>query len=162
MARAKIAAGAEIEILTQDELRVELGPVRRAIERLSQDGHAILKRFQGSEVTDASGDCTIVINDGPPADSLWDIRRLGIVGQTEAAITGAAWVYRNGIHPLNFMDYTLVLPAVGPWASRQLSLFGTERLIIHIDGAPATSRIFVNGQAWQRQRDGLDVPGEVP
>jgi hypothetical protein len=71
-------------------------------------------------------------------------------------MVGSAWIYRNGVNPLNYLDHTLVLPAVGPWAARQLNLAGTEKLIVHILGGPASSRIFVNGQAWQIVRRGLD------
>ncbi len=144
--KTRIAAGAEIELLTQDELRQEIDPLKRAIEKANKK--PLLRLFAEAGDVAADGTLTLVVN-GPPAGFAWDIRRLAIMGPSEAAVAGSCYVYRNEVNPLRLIDFTTTIPNVGPWSARQMSIFGTEKLLLHFSGVIAGTRLFVNGQAWQ-------------
>ncbi len=144
--KTRIAAGAEIELLTQEELRQEINPLKAAIEKTNKK--PLLRLFAEAGDVAADGTLTLVVN-GPPVGFAWDIRRVAIMGPSEAAVAGSCFLYRTEVSPLRLLDFTNSIPDVGPWSARQLSIFGRESLVLHFTGVVAGTRMFVNGQAWQ-------------
>lgn len=139
--KVKIQAGAEFDLLTEEELRRTLASWLTEIHR----GARFVRRVaQG--VANASGDIVIApVDFGPEAGFVWDIRRVS----TWAAGAGVDIpMYANEITPTNFVGFSGDQSETLTRGS--LVLTPNERLVLGGAGAaPVNETVSVNLQAWE-------------
>lgn len=137
--KVKIQAGAELDLLTEEELRRTLASWLTELHR----GARFVRRVaQG--VADASGDIVIApVDFGPEAGFVWDVRRVSCWADGNGL---AIPMYANEITPTNFVglsgDQSETL------TRGSLVLNPNERLVLG-GAAPANQTVSVNLQAWE-------------
>lgn len=166
--KAKLAVGAEVDFLTNDELRSALADHRRELARLLKD-KPITKTVKGTVVLDGTG--AGVIDLGMPSPGrTWNVRQVSASYQDAGAAlaAGIAAVFRgnDAFNPMNFVERLpngTQLPAADTFSTDQLVLAQDEHLFVRITGGTVSVAAFAQAQVV----DGLkgtvyDLDGAEP
>jgi len=147
----KLQAGAELDLLTKDELHSTLKAWMVEVMR-----GAVPKRF-GAQATIAANAVTVDgANNtgtlGPEAGMAWLVTRIAVSGLTAASDPTSLYV--NGVAPWNLLvpSITGVAGATGyhEFPASQVILTGNDKLILASTGAiAATGTVTLAGQAWE-------------
>ena len=152
--KARIAAGAEVDFLTKDELADEMKALRTFLgKRLGQ--RPIVQTVEGTTTLDGSGNGSI--NLGAPAPGrAWDVRRVNITPQNPAAaamtVVVVIWRGNDSGNPFYYVDRNIgagTIPAVSPWSSRQFTVRQDEPIIITFTGGTANTGVFASAQVLE-------------
>lgn len=149
----RLVAGAEIDLLTEEEMRHALEDVKKELAELRLQGkRELVRRFEEQGTADGSGNLTITIP-GPRQGMEWEVRRYIVCGPDPSALVvcSTVRVYRSeASRPFNLVDMDdgspRIVPAVSTWSRDELNLLGNEPLIFVFTGLPATQKIYVAGQ----------------
>jgi hypothetical protein len=124
MGKFKISAGAEIDVLTKDELASTLDMLTRSWMAETTRGKRF-RRFMGSAPV-VAGAVSLVDNvdniTGPGAAMMWQVKSLAVVG---LAASDAVDVYINGSDAVA----SLVRPAVGGGLITRVAFSDTELVL---------------------------------
>jgi hypothetical protein len=156
--KAKLTAGASIELLTRDEVRAELARDRRRRAEHEARNRAIVRTVENMVVLDAAGAGTIDLGTPNPGRS-WDVRRVSACYQDPAAAlaAGIAAIMRGNdpLSPYGFVERLpngTQLPASDTFSAQQLTLQQDEHLYIRVSGGAAGSAVFGSAQVADSPR----------
>lgn len=165
--KTKLQVGAEIEILTEGELRNALKEHRETLARMLRDV-PIPRTPDGTIVTDGAGNGVIDLGT-PGLGRTWNVRRVTASGQDPTAAAGAvnAYLYRDEItNPANFvaiLSATLPRGAESRFSADQLVLGQDEHLLVRITGGGAAVPFFASAQVVEGRKGTVyEVDVEVP
>jgi hypothetical protein len=163
MAKYRLAAGVDVDLLTSGELRKELDAHARKLRRMLND-RPIPRTPQASATLDSNGLGTVNLGN-PSAGRQWDVRRVNVCGQVpSAAFAGTAVIYRGSVGPLSFVDSTATLPNVSTWSAEEFTLRPDESIIVQVTGGLAGAVMFVSAQVMDGPKSQLyevDLPDEL-
>lgn len=145
----KIAAGAELDLLTKDEMSSTLTQTMVAWRRENAQGDRYVK-FSAQGLIDTAavefGGPTETYTLGPGEGFVWDVRRVCVTGYDSAGgdIIG---IYVNAETPLSLVA-TTTQSATGLFLfDRQCVLYGGDRLLFAGSSLAATGYVKVTGTA---------------
>lgn len=149
--KTKLAVGAEVEFLTDHELREALKDHRRELGKLLRRT-PIPKDVSNSVLLDATGFGIIDLG-APNAGRTWDVKQVSVVYQDVGAAlaAGIAALMRgnDANNPLNFvrrMGNGTQIPADTAFSSQQLVLGAEEHLFVRISTGTASAMTFAQAQ----------------
>jgi hypothetical protein len=159
--KAKIGVGAEIDFLTNAELKAELEEFRKFLVDDLKRSSLRVRRLEESGVIAADGTLTITTL-APVLGKAWDVRRITVTGQDPAvALAGTVVIFRgNASTPTNFVDRTTALPDVSTWSSHQFTLTNDEPIIFKLTGGVAGTSVFVSVQVIEGKEADVIRKGE--
>ena len=159
--KVKIGVGAEIDFLTNAELRTELEDFRKTFIDDLRRSSLRVRRLEESGVIAADGTLTITTQ-APVLGKAWDVRRITVTGQDPAAaLAGTAVIFRgNAAIPTNFVDRTTVMPDVSTWSSHQFTLTNDEPIVVKISGGVAGTVVFFSAQVIEGKEADVIRKGE--
>jgi hypothetical protein len=146
MAKFRIQAGAELDLLTPKEFKDELGAAFKSWrEEMARGG--VFKQLQLSGTTDAAG-ALVMGGDlveqgaGPGPGFMWSVRRLYVYGMADG---DTVTVYINDANPRSAVcPITAALPYRG-FHPNELVLKGSDRLVIAGSSLPIATEFVVTG-----------------
>lgn len=151
----KLKANADIDILTQKELREVMDEQHRkmmaAMASLDKEDLSAIRRVRANEVI--LGDGTITADLGsPPVSYIWDVRSVVISGANPlAAQPGQAGIFRGLGHRAGdaewlspASDLATGLPASMTWSKHQFVIFPGEKLAVSIAGGTPAALLVVS------------------
>lgn len=151
MAKVKLQAGAEIDLITAKEVKAALSEARRSWTQELSTGVTFPRIMASGAISGAACDFGA---DGPASDALmpapgflWDVRRLRINGLA-ANETGVLSVYLNDASPSSLVCSTADLPTGARLFvfSEQLIVMPGEALRIVGTSLTSTGTLTVSGQ----------------
>lgn len=154
MAKTRFRVGAEMDIVSGDELRAATSELSARIDRLTSRAvprERMIRRIVGAINTDGAGAGSTTIG-APPPGFIWEVKRTAISGpDPTSAIAGRAMVFVAESQPSRLLDFTLTIPDVGPWNGDQITLTSEEPLFVQITGGAATTRYIFSCEVWERE-----------
>lgn len=153
MPKVALKAGAEIDLLSREELRQDLASdyALREIARLRGIKHMRLPQLMGSA---SAGKLSLGVEHGgasvgPEEGYRWAITRLVVTGLTSGASPDIVNFYLNSAAGPIFWTLTGNQYAE-TFGKGQLSMYGGDTLAIASSGTfSSTSQIIVSGEAWE-------------
>jgi hypothetical protein len=165
--KTKIAVGAEIDFLTDGELRKALQDHRDVLSKMLRDV-PIPRTPDGTVITDAAGNGVIDLGN-PGLGRTWNVRRVSASGQDPTAAAGAvnAYLYRDEItNPANFvciLSTTLPRGIDKEFSADQLVLGQDEHLLVRITGGGAAVAFFASAQVVEGRKGTVyEIDVEAP
>lgn len=131
--RVKIEAGAELDIVTNDELDGKLGGLRKALS----PGPIYLHKREDAGTMPASGNLVLDLG-GPPAGLAWDVKILVVSSiDPTTSTTGRVQVFISAqppnlspLMPTDSVGATNTIPSDFTWSSQQAIMRYGERLYV--------------------------------
>lgn len=146
MAKHRITANAEIDLLNQSELTQALD--RQTRDWFQEEARGFSTARFGSISTISGGNVTVPAQGGdkigPDAGFAWAVQR---ISAKNLATNDKILVYRNSVSDLNFIDELTATSLRLSFGGKGLVLRAEETLILTGTGLTATGDVIVNGEA---------------
>jgi len=146
MAKFKIQAGAELDLLTPKELKDELAAAMKSWRAEMARG-GVFKQLQLSGTTTAGGELLmggdlVEQGAGPGPGFMWSVRRLNVVGMADG---DTVTLYINDANPRSAVrSFTAAAPYYG-FHPNELVLKSSDRLVVAGSSLPVTTEFVVTG-----------------